>query len=107
MASWTPGSYMIREYARHVEALVAYAGGMALRIDKLKKNRWRVATGGGGLVRLRYRVYGHELTVRTNWIDAEQALLNGAPTFITCVDALTAPHEVSVRLPEDWRHCVT
>ena len=47
MAVWTPGSYMVREYARNVEALTA-AGpeGRALSVEKTDKNRWRVAAGG-------------------------------------------------------------
>ena len=88
MAVWTPGSYLVREYARNVEAVTA-AGpdGRALDVDKSKKNRWRVATGGAPIDHVKYRVYGREMSVRTNWVEAGFALLNGAPTFITLADA--------------------
>jgi len=106
MAVWTPGSYLVREYARHVEALKAVDGtGRTLPIKKIRKNRWRIAqTIGDSVVHLSYRVYGREMTVRTNWIDAEMALLNGAPTFITLADEMTPrPHEVQIALPETWK----
>src|SRR5688500_5213603 len=42
MAVWTPGSYLIREYARHVEALTAAdPARTALPVEKTRKNRWR------------------------------------------------------------------
>src|SRR5688572_16303724 len=63
MAVWTPGSYLIREYARHVKALTARSpNGGQLDIEKTRKNRWRVNTNGGSTVSLRYRVYAHEMS---------------------------------------------
>ena len=101
MAVWTPGSYLVREYARHVEAVTARtATGGALAVEKCAKNRWRVATGGEPQVRVSYRVYGREMAVRTNWIDASFALVNGAPTFLTLAGDHQRPHEVAITLPE-------
>jgi len=104
MAVWTPGSYLVREYARHVEALrAADPARVPLRIEKTRKNRWRVATNGAATVWLRYRVYAHEMSVRTNWVDEEFALLNGAPTFVTLVESPSRrAHEVRVQLPRSW-----
>jgi predicted metalloprotease with PDZ domain len=104
MAVWTPGSYLVREYARHVEALAATDSGRApLRIEKTRKNRWRISTNGTRVVRLRYRVYAREMSVRTNWVDEEFALVNGAPTFITLVESPSRrAHEVRVVLPKEW-----
>src|ERR671912_393073 len=46
MATWTPGSYLIREYERHVEGVSASAGTRALNVVKSTKNRWKITTGG-------------------------------------------------------------
>ena len=54
-----------------------------------------------------YRVYGREMTVRTNFICDEFALLNGAPTFLTLADAPGRPHEVRIEMPACWRESVT
>lgn len=108
MAVWTPGSYLVREYARHVEAVTAWtAAGEPLPVTKCAKNRWRVETGGQPRVRVSYRVYGREMAVRTNWIDAGFALLNGAPTFLTLAGDHHRPHEVVITLPESWTESVT
>ncbi len=104
MAVWTPGSYLIREYERHVEALTAADPARAsLAVEKTRKNRWRVTTNGASTVWVRYRVYAHEMSVRTNWVDDEFALINGAPTFITLVESPSRRrHDVRVVLPRAW-----
>lgn len=108
MAVWTPGSYLVREYERHVEAVTASADGRRLAVEKSRKNRWRVTTGGAAAVTVRYRVYSREMTVRNNWVEAGFAMLNGAPTFLTLVEPrVTRPHEVRVELPPAWKSVQT
>jgi predicted metalloprotease with PDZ domain len=103
MAVWTPGSYLVREFERHVEAVTALgAGGARLPLEKTRKNRWRITTNGARTVSLRYRVYCREMSVRTNWVDDQFALINGAPTFITLVDQRARAHEVRLQLPAGW-----
>jgi len=91
MAVWTPGSYLIREYERHVENVAATGSGRAVSVTKTAKNRWAIATGGADTVVVTYRVYGREMSVRTNWIESGFALINGAPTFLTILGSRLAP----------------
>ncbi len=98
MPVWTPGSYLIREYARNVEDVSGPGA-----VVKTTKNRWRIDTGGAATVRVTYKVYGREMSVRTNWVEASFALLNGAPTFMTLVGGLARPHEVTINLPAAWK----
>ena len=114
MAVWTPGSYLIREYARNVEAVAATAAGRSLAVEKTSKNRWRIAAAGAREITLTYRVFSHEMTVRTNWVEADFALINGAATFMTLApDAGLAdppdnrPHDVRLVLPPSWKTSVT
>jgi predicted metalloprotease with PDZ domain len=107
MAVWTPGSYLIREYARHVERVAATVrDGGPLAVRKTAKNRWTIRTDGAAIV-VTYRVYGREMSVRTNWIEAGFALINGAPTFLTLVESAPRPHEVHIDLPSSWTQSVT
>ena len=100
---WTPGSYLVREYARHVEALAARTpDGHPLPAAKSRKNRWKIGAAGAVRVIVAYRVYGREMSVRTNWIDRSFALLNGAATFLTTVGGGARPHEVAIELPAGW-----
>lgn len=107
MAVWTPGSYLIREYQRHVEEVNAAADGKPLAVEKTVKNRWRITTGGAPSVTVRYKVYGREMTVRNNWIEAGFAMLNGAPTFLTLVEDSARPHEVWIEPAAGWKGSAT
>ena len=108
MAAWTPGSYLIREYARQVEAVRAAASdGKTLAVVKSNKNRWRIETAGADRVAVTYRVYCREMSVRTNWVEADFAMLNGASTFLTLADAVPRRHDVRIELPAGWSESVT
>lgn len=107
MAVWTPGSYLVREYERNVEAVTASAGGRGLDVAKTEKNHWRITTGGSRTVTVRYRVYSREMSVRTNWVEAGFAMLNGAPTFMTLADLAPRAHEVTIVPAAGWRRSVS
>lgn len=102
MPVWTPGSYLIREFSRNVEQVQGPGA-----VVKSAKNRWKVDTGGAARVRVTYRVYCREMSVRTNWVEDSFALLNGAPTFMTLVGGLARPHEVTLVLPPAWKTTVS
>lgn len=99
---WTPGSYLVREYARNIEPISATG-----RLCKTAKNRWTIGTGGAPEVVFAYRVYCHEMSVRTNWVEGSFALLNGAPTFVTLANSLHVPHEVHIELRPSWNTIAT
>lgn len=76
MAAWCPGSYLIRDYARYVRDLEARgADGEALPVTQVSKREWEIG-GEAAEVIVSYRVYGHDLTVRSNHIDATHAFLH-------------------------------
>lgn len=108
MAVWTPGSYLVREYARHVENIAARTpDGSSKFVEKTRKNRWKVNTGGSPSVVVTYRVYCREMSVRTNWVDASFALINGASTFLTLAEDHARPHDVRVVPPSGWLRSLT
>ena len=108
MPVWTPGSYLVREYSRNVEdAIAADVSGKSLVVEKSRKNRWKIETGGAREVRVSYKVYCREMSVRTNWVETGWALLNGAPTFMTLVGGENRPHDVQLELPAAWKTSMT
>lgn len=109
MAVWTPGSYLVREYSRNVEAVEAFSmQDEPLASEKVRKNRWRIANPGrDDRIKLRYRVYCHEMSVRTNWVEQDFGVLNGAPTFITLAESYQRPYEVKIELAPDWKQSWT
>ncbi|HEX8908137.1 MAG TPA: M61 family peptidase, partial [Anaeromyxobacteraceae bacterium] len=101
---WTPGSYLLREYARHLEGLSAEDGaGRALPVERLDKHRFRVAAGGAGEAVLRYRVYAHDLTVRTCHLDGSHGYFNGAALFLYAEGREREEHLLEVNPPDGWR----
>jgi predicted metalloprotease with PDZ domain len=109
MAVWSPGSYLVREYERHVENLSAKAAdGSSVPVEKIRKNVWRVPAGKTSSVGVSYRVYSREMGVRSNWVEAAFAMLNGAPTFITMAeDTVSRSHEVTIAMPPHWKRSMT
>jgi predicted metalloprotease with PDZ domain len=104
LPAWCPGSYLIRDYARFVRDLEATGDDDApRRVTKLDKTTWRIERAGARELTVRYRLYGHDLTVRTNHIDASHAFLHGPATFVYPVALRDGPVEVSlVEVPPDW-----
>ncbi len=82
LPAWNPGSYMIREFARHIVRLTALAGGRKLRVEKLDKHTWRCARTNEKELTLAYEIYAFDLSVRAAYLDPEQALFNGAALFL-------------------------
>lgn len=102
MPSWTPGSYLLREFARNVQDFRAEGeDGAALPWSKTDKSRWRIE--GAGEVRVRYRVYANELTVRTSHLDASHGYVNGASVFMLVRGREGEPLDLAVEPPEGWR----
>lgn len=102
LPTWTPGSYLVREYSRNIISLNAAASGSALEVTKTSKNRWIVESEGVASVTINYRLFCREINVRNNWVETDFAVVNGAPTFITIVDDYKRPYLVTVELPSGW-----
>lgn len=103
MASWTPGSYLMREFARNVVSFAPEDGaGRPLPWAKTDKNTWRVEAGDGATLRVRYTVYANELSVRTSHVDASHAAVQGASAFFFVAGRQDEPAEVVVEAPPGW-----
>ncbi len=108
MPVWTPGSYLIREYARQVETIEARnIGNEPIEIQKKSKNRWTVSTKGLTDVTVRYTLYCREMGVRSNWVEKDFAFLTGAATFITRTDTLERKHLVRLDALPSWPRIAT
>lgn len=78
---WTPGSYKVRDYSRFLSTLEVLHQGAT--VQKTAKNRWLISgVPQEQAVQVSYEVYGHELTVRTNYFTPELGLMVGAATFL-------------------------
>ncbi|MCH9693495.1 MAG: PDZ domain-containing protein [Gammaproteobacteria bacterium] len=80
LPAWIPGSYMIRDYARHVVAIRAESDGLAVALTKLDKSRWRAAPCERA-VTLTLEIYAHDESVRGAHLDTTHAYFNGPCVF--------------------------
>jgi predicted metalloprotease with PDZ domain len=112
MPVWTPGSYLVREYARHLQDFAAEAdpSSMAAGSDrplgwrKVSKNHWQIDTAGVSELTVRYRIFANELTVRTNHLDATHGYFNGAALFFYVPGYEKQPLQVTIVPPHaDWQ----
>src|SRR5438067_8192879 len=104
MPVWTPGSYLVREFERNVEDFNAADGsGRALRWSKANKNTWRVETNGARDLRVIYRVYSNELSVRTNEVNDRHAFWNNAATLVYPDGFLGSPPTLRVEPFGGWK----
>ena len=108
MPVWTPGSYLVREYARHLQDFSARNGKGKLTSQKLGKNHWQVDTENSTEIKVSYRVYANDLTVRTNHLDATHGYFNGAALFFFIPGFDKQAIEVKVIPPHvDWQVTTT
>ncbi len=104
MPVWTPGSYLVREYARHVQDFAAKdAAGRDLSWRKINKNTWELDTRGAREIVVSYRVYSNELTVRTNELNDEHAFWNNGALLMFPKGQLAAPSTVTVVPHGNWK----
>lgn len=105
--AWIPGSYMIRDYAKHVVAIRAESDGLNVALTKLDKSRWQAAAVERPLT-LVLEVYAYDLSVRGAHLDNTHAYFNGPCVFPAVVGQEDVACSVDIAPPEgrigkDWR----
>jgi predicted metalloprotease with PDZ domain len=101
---WTPGSYLVREYSKHLQNFQARnAQQEELVYSRISKNHWQVQTQANSSIIISYQIYANELTVRTNHLDATHGYFNGAALFFFVPGLEDEPIELIITPPfEDW-----
>lgn len=83
MPVWSPGSYLVREFSKNVDQVLATdENGKKLKISKTAKNAWQITKGKSKKVKIMYDVYAFELTVRTSFIDLTHGFVSGSGVFM-------------------------
>ena len=100
LPAWIPGSYMIREFSRHVVAIEASANGRRVALRKLDKRTWQLGRCEGPVL-IRYRVYGWDLSVRGAHFDATHAFFNGTSVFLIAEGFENEPCTVDLQAPAE------
>jgi predicted metalloprotease with PDZ domain len=101
---WIPGSYLVREFARHLSGLQARQGSNEVALTQLDKATWVTACKGKGALTISYLVYAFDTSVRTAFLDAHRAFFNGTSVFLRVHGREDEPQRVELRgLPKGWQ----
>ncbi|MEF8715200.1 MAG: PDZ domain-containing protein [Accumulibacter sp.] len=109
LPAWIPGSYLIRDFARHIVAIRAEAAGKAVALTKLDKHSWQAAPLGKGVaLTVICEVYAWDLSVRAAHVDQTHAFFNGSSVFLRALGHEHLPCLVDIQRPigrhfEAWR----
>lgn len=105
LPTWIPGSYLIREFSKHIEAVKAYdEAGRMLNIKKTEKNRWRLFNTDHELITVEYDAYAYDLSVRGAYVDQTRLYINPACVCLGLEGQEQAACEVEVFLPDELKH---
>lgn len=105
LPTWIPGSYLIREFAKHIESVKAYdEAGRELKISKFEKNKWRLFNTDHELITVEYDVYAYDLSVRGSYVDQTRLYVNPACVCLGLKDQEDAECELEVFLPNEFKH---
>ncbi len=118
LPSWSPGSYLMREYGRNIRGLNVKTGqGKDLFFKQIDKSQWVVQFDDSAfkteeeLFSLSYDVYCHELTVRTSHVDESHAFLHGPSLFMGVLDQEQGQNssgpELTLEFPSSWSKVTT
>lgn len=108
MPVWTPGSYLIREFAKNVEAFQAYnSSGVSLEFQKINKNTWRVNTGSAKQIKISYKVYAFEISVRTSFVNEAHAFLSPTGVFMYPEGRLNEASTITIQPYKSWNRIST
>ena len=100
LPNWTAGSYMIRDFCRHIVSIRAFCDEKAVLLQQTHKNRWTLPPMAGHFC-VEYVVYAFDLSVRGAFFDDERLFFDGAAVLMGLAGRENEPCELSFRLPNN------
>lgn len=114
LPSWSPGSYLMREYGKNIRWFSAQSSnGERLHHEQTAKGQYFVNWSKSDLKKsddefcITYEIYCHELTVRTSHVDNSHAYLHGPSFLMGVLDHEMKDPELTLKFPECWSKVTT
>ncbi|MBT7609835.1 MAG: M61 family metallopeptidase [Bacteriovoracaceae bacterium] len=112
--SWSPGSYLMREYGRNVRCWRAKTQkGENLYFKQIHKGQWLLDFNCDELksdakdFSIDYDIFCHELTVRTSHIDDSHAFIHGPSVFMGILNQENTNPTLQLNFPALWSKVTT
>jgi len=104
MPAWSPGWYIINNYAKMVQEFRASdAAGKPLPWQKTDKQTWRVSLRGSTAVTIQYKLFGNTLGVDWLQYNDKHAHISGPAAWMYLVGGKQRPATLQIRVPAGWR----
>jgi len=104
LPAWIPGSYLVREFSRHLQKLGARQDGKPVAVQQLDKASWQVDCVPSSSLVLSYEVYAFDNSVRTAWLDSQRGFFNGTSLCLRVHGQAQEPHELELVAPRGSPH---
>ena len=93
---WIPGSYMVREFSKHLQNLQCRQDNKALAATQTDKATWQVQCDSAQPLQVQYEVYALDNSVRTSWLDAARGFFNATSLCLMADGAADQPHAIDI-----------
>ena len=101
---WIPGSYLVREFARHLSALSARQGTRDVPLEQIDKATWLARCNGSGALVVSYLVYAFDTSVRAAFLDSDRGFFNGTGVCLRVEGREALAHRIELLdLPVGWQ----
>ena len=104
LPAWIPGSYLVREFSRHLQKLTARQDGRPVAVQQLDKATWQADCVPSSPLVVSYEVYAFDNSVRTAWLDAQRGFFNGTSLCLRVHGMAQEPHELELVPPRAHPH---
>jgi len=106
LPAWIPGSYMVRDFAKHLVSIQAFCDNTALTLQPIDKQSWQYPHHADGEICVIYDLYAFDLSVRANYLSSDVMILNPAASCLEVVGLAHSEHQLVIEknlsMP-DWR----
>lgn len=103
LPNWIPGSYLIRDFSKHIIGLYAERDGQTVTVAQTSKNEWRLPPGRGAIT-VHYQVYAWDLSVRSAYLDTQQGFFNNTSLCLAVAGQEQQACSLEVVAPEAAPH---
>jgi len=99
LPNWIPGSYLIRDFAKHITSInITSQSGQSIEVNTIDKSNWSFSSDEA--VTIEYFVYAWDLSVRGSHFDESHAFFNGTSVFLEVIEQSDKTCEISIEPSE-------
>jgi len=102
MPAWIPGSYLIRDFSKHIESIDVFVAGdtkQKLPLERIHNDQWRLPKTNSA-VDILTTVYAYDSSVRAAYLDTERAFFNATSLCLAVQGQEQLPCSIAITKPE-------